>query len=104
MGAGKSRTMTWLSENAIFPLSQVVAIDADLFKTALPEWDEYVRRDALSAGSHTRHESGLCCEIAQEAALRQEQAWLWVGLGLGIGMLVGLGGRAAPGAGEGGGA
>ena len=49
MGAGKSRTMTWLSESGIFPLSEVVTIDPDLFKTALPEWDEYVRRDALSA-------------------------------------------------------
>ena len=40
MGAGKSHTMTWLSEHGIFPLSEVVTIDADLFKTALPEWDE----------------------------------------------------------------
>ena len=31
--AGKSRTMSWLSDENIFPLSQVVQIDADLFKT-----------------------------------------------------------------------
>ena len=73
MGAGKSRTMSWLSDHDIFPLSQVVTIDADLFKTALPEWDEYVQRDAMSAGYHTRQESGMCCEIAQEAALRSNK-------------------------------
>ena len=77
MGAGKSRTMTWLSDNGIFPLSEIVQIDPDLFKTALPEWDEYVAKDPMSAGFHTRQESGLCCEIAQEAAMRLNKH-LWV--------------------------
>ena len=77
MGAGKSRTMSWLSENSVFPLSEVVQIDADLFKTSLPEWDEYVRRDAMKAGYLTRHESGFLCEIAQEYALRANNH-LWV--------------------------
>ena len=76
-GAGKSRTMTWMSDAGIFPLDEVVTIDPDLFKAALPEWDEYVKRDALKAGSHTRQESGLCCEIAQEEALR-DRKHLWV--------------------------
>ena len=77
MGAGKSRTMSWLSENRIFPLSQVVQVDADLFKAALPEWEGYVARDPMSAGFHTRQESGMCCEIAQEAAMRAGRH-LWV--------------------------
>ena len=77
MGAGKSRTMTWLSDNGIFPLSEIVQIDPDLFKTALPEWDEYVSKEPMSAGFHTRQESGLLCEIAQEAAMRLNKH-LWV--------------------------
>jgi len=77
MGAGKSRTMDFLSTNEIFPLSQVTTIDPDIFKTALPEWDEYVKRDALSAGSHTRKESGMLCEIAQTEALAANQH-IWV--------------------------
>ncbi len=77
MGAGKSRTMTWLSDQGIFPLSQVVQIDPDLFKTALPEWPGYVRREALMAGYHTRQESGMLCEIAQEVAMRDSRH-IWV--------------------------
>ena len=46
-------------------------VDADLFKPALPEWDELVERDALSAGYKTRAETGMLCEIAQEEAMRQ---------------------------------
>jgi hypothetical protein len=61
----------------IFPLSQVVQIDPDLFKAAMPEWEQYVKRDALTAGRHTRHESGMCCEVAQEAAM-QASKHLWL--------------------------
>ena len=50
--------------------TQIVQIDPDLFKVALPEWDEYCRRDPLTAGRHTRQETGMCCEIAQEASMR----------------------------------
>ena len=77
MGAGKSRTMAWLSESGIFPLSQVAQIDPDLFKAALPEWGGYVGRDALSAGRHTRLESGMLCEVAQEVAMRDSKH-VWV--------------------------
>ena len=77
MGAGKSRTMTWLSEKGIFPLSQVVLIDPDMFKSEFPEWKDYVRINADAAGTHTRRESGYMCEIAQEAAMRQKKH-LWV--------------------------
>jgi predicted ABC-type ATPase len=77
MGAGKSRTMEWLSAHGIFPLSRIVQVDPDLFKTSLPEWDEYVRRNALGAGYHTRKETGMLCEIAQEAGMRRG-LHLWV--------------------------
>ena len=53
------------SENGIFPLSDIVQIDPDIFKPALPEWEEYARRDPLTAGFHTRKETGFLVEIAQ---------------------------------------
>ncbi|KAG8462504.1 hypothetical protein KFE25_010329 [Diacronema lutheri] len=70
MGAGKSHTIRWMAQRDIFPLENIVHIDSDLFKAAFPEWPGYVSRDPLSAGRHTRHESGYLVEIAQEAALR----------------------------------
>ena len=77
MGAGKSWTMAWLSANNIFPLSEVVQVDPDLFKAALPEWPTLIERGPLSAGYHTRSETGMLCEIAQEAAMR-ESRHVWV--------------------------
>ena len=77
MGAGKSRTFSWMSERGIFPLKNVVQIDADLFKLALPEWGGYVQRCPLDAGYHTRKESGYLVEVAQELALR-ERKHVWV--------------------------
>jgi hypothetical protein len=49
----------------MFPLSDIVQIDPDIFKPALPEWEEYARRDPLTAGFHTRKETGFLVEIAQ---------------------------------------
>jgi hypothetical protein len=77
MGAGKSRTMSWLCARGIVPLEHVVCIDADSFRTALPEWRGYVARDATSAGARTRREAGYLVEIATEAALRLRQH-VWV--------------------------
>ena len=68
MGAGKSRTVEWMSERGIFPLDNIVQIDPDKIKMSLPEWPGYVARDRLTAGYHTHHESGYVVEIAQEAA------------------------------------
>ena len=65
MGAGKSHTIDWMSQRDIFPLSQIVQIDADIFKAALPEWPTYVKKDPGTAGYHTRLESGYLVEIAQ---------------------------------------
>ena len=77
MGSGKSHTMSWLSEQGIFPLSNIVQIDPDLFRAALPEFEGYCRRDPLTAGGFTRQETGMCCEIAQEAAMRMRKH-IWV--------------------------
>lgn len=77
MGAGKSRTVHWMADKGYFPLADIVQIDPDLFRTVLPEWPEYVARDPLSAGSHTRREAGYLVEIAQEVAL-DERKHVWV--------------------------
>lgn len=70
MGAGKTRTVQWMSERGLFPVRQMVHLDPDIFRAALPEWRGYAKRDRHSAGEHTRRESGYLVEIAQEAALR----------------------------------
>jgi len=77
MGAGKSHVIRWLSAKGVFPLSDIVHIDPDVFRTRLPEWEEYVRRDGLTAGMLTHKEAGYCVEIAQEAALVQRKH-IWV--------------------------
>lgn len=77
MGAGKSHTINWMSEMGYFPLPDIVTVDPDLFKTAFPEWQEYVRRCPDAAGSLTRRESGYLVEIAQETAMKQRKN-VWV--------------------------
>ena len=70
MGAGKGYVIRWLSKQGYFPLPDMVQIDPDNFKDALPEWPGYVSSDRMSAGFHTRRETGYIVEVAQEAALR----------------------------------
>ncbi|EKX39091.1 hypothetical protein GUITHDRAFT_76626 [Guillardia theta CCMP2712] len=77
MGAGKSRTIHWMSEQGLFPLPDIVQIDPDSFRERLPEWQGYIERDPSMAGRLTHKECGLCVEIAQEAALRQRKH-IWV--------------------------
>lgn len=77
MGSGKSRTFEYLAEKGIVPLQNIQILDPDMFKASLPEWRGYLRREPLSAGLHTRRESGYLLEIAQEIALR-EQRHVWV--------------------------
>ena len=69
MGAGKSRTIGWMSEQGYFPLSQIVHLDPDMFKTHFPEWQGYLSTAMCEAGSRTRRESGYLVEIAQQAAM-----------------------------------
>lgn len=77
MGAGKTRTVRWMGERGILPLHDFVHVDPDAFKTALPEWEGYWRRNPLSAGLNTQRESGYLAEIARETALR-ESKHVWV--------------------------
>eukprot|EP00992_Anisonema_acinus_P005541 TRINITY_DN18345_c0_g1_i1.p1 TRINITY_DN18345_c0_g1~~TRINITY_DN18345_c0_g1_i1.p1 ORF type:complete len:441 (+),score=71.15 TRINITY_DN18345_c0_g1_i1:62-1384(+) len=77
MGTGKSFTIHWMSDAGYFPLSDLVQIDPDAFKTAFPEWQGYIDRDPRTAGYHTRKESGYLVEIAQEAAMEAAKN-VWV--------------------------
>lgn len=63
-GAGKSHCINWMAQRGIFPLSSIVCIDADAFRTALPEWRGYVDRDPHAAGALTRTEAG-CARAAR---------------------------------------
>lgn len=39
MGAGKSHVMNWMYDKDYFPIHEIVHVDADVFKTAMPEWE-----------------------------------------------------------------
>eukprot|EP00301_Raphidiophrys_heterophryoidea_P014689 c23136_g1_i1.p1 GENE.c23136_g1_i1~~c23136_g1_i1.p1 ORF type:complete len:726 (-),score=154.13 c23136_g1_i1:13-2160(-) len=76
MGAGKGHVLSWMSEHGFLPLEHVVHVDPDYFKTAMPEWRQYVER-GCEAGVLCHKESGYIAEIAQEVALRRKQN-IWV--------------------------
>lgn len=38
MGAGKSHTVNWMFERGFFPLHQIVQLDPDILRMAMPEW------------------------------------------------------------------
>eukprot|EP00188_Purpureofilum_apyrenoidigerum_P002145 Plantae.Rhodophyta-Purpureofilum_apyrenoidigerum.ctg22950.p1 GENE.Plantae.Rhodophyta-Purpureofilum_apyrenoidigerum.ctg22950~~Plantae.Rhodophyta-Purpureofilum_apyrenoidigerum.ctg22950.p1 ORF type:complete len:520 (+),score=70.67 Plantae.Rhodophyta-Purpureofilum_apyrenoidigerum.ctg22950:131-1561(+) len=77
MGAGKSHTLQWMSEREYFPIKHMVQLDPDKFKSALPEWDSYVKADVTTAGIHTQRESGLLVEIGQAVAMRaMKNIWI----------------------------
>jgi len=71
MGAGKSFSLNWMSQNGYFPLENMSVLDPDEFKKALPEWQGYVKKNPLRAGELTHLESGYLVEIAQEALLQR---------------------------------
>ncbi|KAJ1458777.1 zeta toxin-domain-containing protein [Pelagophyceae sp. CCMP2097] len=77
MGSGKGWVMNWMSQRDIFPLRRIVHVDPDRFKTMMPEWAGYLRRDAATAGTLCHAESGLLAELTQELAMRQRQH-VWV--------------------------
>jgi len=69
MGVGKGYVMRYLIANGYFPLKQMVRIDPDYFKTVMPEWLEYVKRDCATAGTFCHRESAFIQEIARKVAL-----------------------------------
>ena len=58
MGAGKSHVINCLSTRGVFPLSDIVAVDPDVFRQRLPEWQGYLERDGATAGMLTHKEAG----------------------------------------------
>jgi len=81
MGAGKGYALSWMSTMGSFPLENIVHIDPDYFKMVMSEWNMYVdasvKDPSIMAGSMCHQESGFMQEIAQEAALRNNQN-IWV--------------------------
>jgi len=77
MGAGKSFVIKWMSREGHFQLPSIVQIDPDCFRSRLPEWGEYLKRDPATAGAKSHRECGYCVEIAQEVALRASKN-VWV--------------------------
>lgn len=82
MGAGKGHVMNWLAQHSDFPLHNMVCIDPDKFKTALPEWSGYLENNLENAGTMCHKESGFLQEVAQEVALRSS-CNIWVDGSLG---------------------
>jgi hypothetical protein len=73
MGAGKGFTLRWMSQSGVFPLEDVVRIDMDHVKSAMPEWKNYVAAKKEMAGTQCHKESGYIAEICQEVSLRSRQ-------------------------------
>lgn len=77
MGAGKGYCMNWMRRNGIIRISDLVCLDADVFRRSLPEWKIYVKNCSGTAGSLTHSESCLMVEIAQEVAMKSGRN-VWV--------------------------
>ncbi len=71
MGAGKGRTMHWLAQQGLFPLSAFVKVDPDSLRELLPETREYIARNPATAGRLTQKEVGYVAEILSMDALHK---------------------------------
>lgn len=75
-GTGKGFCMAWMSEQGLFPLTDVVCVDPDQFKKVMPEWEQYVKRGE-EAGSLCHAESAYMEEMVQALAMRNRQN-IWI--------------------------
>ena len=64
MGAGKTRTLEWMSEAQHFPLDKFIFLDHDVVKFALPEMHLFQKLNPTDAGSLLQKEAGYIIEIA----------------------------------------
>jgi len=71
MGAGKGRTMHWLAQQGLFPLSGFVKVDPDSLRELLPETAGYIATNPASAGQMTQKEVGMVAEILSLEALNE---------------------------------
>ncbi|KAI9023365.1 zeta toxin-domain-containing protein [Hyaloraphidium curvatum] len=76
-GAGKSYVLSWMSEKGYLPLENVVQIDPDRIKAAMPEWPHYLKQVGEKAAALCHRESGLIAELVQHVAMEERQN-IWV--------------------------
>lgn len=69
MGAGKGRTMQWLTDSGLFPMDAFVNVDPDILRGMLPEMEGYNEVDALNMGWRTQKEVGYISELLTHRAL-----------------------------------
>lgn len=70
MGAGKSYTLKWCHQRALFPLNAFVIVDPDEVRQQFPEYSLYVSQNPTRAGEMTRKEAGYIVEVLTLAALQ----------------------------------
>ena len=70
MGAGKSYTLKWCHQRALFPLNAFVIVDPDEVRQQFPEYSLYVSQNPARAGEKTRKEAGYIVEVLTLAALQ----------------------------------
>ena len=66
-GVGKTYALSWMSKHEFFPLENIVRIDPDQFKTVMPEWSEYRKRDEPQAADKCHEERFLHLTTASRA-------------------------------------
>eukprot|EP01060_Flectonema_neradi_P006416 TRINITY_DN14335_c0_g1_i2.p1 TRINITY_DN14335_c0_g1~~TRINITY_DN14335_c0_g1_i2.p1 ORF type:complete len:287 (+),score=25.16 TRINITY_DN14335_c0_g1_i2:47-907(+) len=64
MGAGKTRTLEWMSDAQHFPLDKFIFLDHDVVKFALPEMYLFQKVNPVEAASLLQKEAGYIIEIA----------------------------------------
>lgn len=69
MGCGKSHVLKFLHQKGLFPLKAFVQSDPDELRVQLPEFLEYSRRNAGTAGRLTHKEAGYISEVLTLHAL-----------------------------------
>eukprot|EP01084_Bolivina_argentea_P242166 406341_1 len=77
MGAGKTHTLTWLNNLAVFPLEAFLKISPDRIKRFLPEYSLYLKNDENNVGRMLRTEVGYLCEIIIWEILYSANVCLW---------------------------
>eukprot|EP01061_Rhynchopus_euleeides_P020275 TRINITY_DN33028_c0_g1_i1.p1 TRINITY_DN33028_c0_g1~~TRINITY_DN33028_c0_g1_i1.p1 ORF type:complete len:379 (+),score=97.39 TRINITY_DN33028_c0_g1_i1:137-1138(+) len=70
MGAGKTRTLHWMSDKGHFPLQAFVFLDHDAIRYMLPEMWFYQQFNPDKAGVLTQREAGYIVELATRRCIR----------------------------------
>lgn len=76
-GVGKTYALSWMSKHEFFPLENIVRIDPDQFKTVMPEWSEYRKRDEPQAADKCHEESAYLRNLCWAVAMNKKQN-IWV--------------------------